>query len=159
MTGKQKLHFIIDAMRARMTSEQFHDYALRLVFYKNLSERMSYYADRCLERHPCPVFDDLDDNSPENREILAVIEKNAMMDLGYYIRPSELFNTVAMRGTWPGAGFLAELTNYLVDINSISVGKVNMTLREGNPGETITVLITGIREHLAVIDSQFPKVA
>lgn len=94
---KQQLWNIANTLRGKMNADEFRDYILGFIFYKYLSEKMELYADEILE--PDGInYKSLDEQSSEGRQILDAIREEALLKLGYFLKPSELFSELAKRG-------------------------------------------------------------
>lgn len=88
---------IADALRGRMNADEFRDYILGFIFYKYLSERMHIYADELLKEDGIQYLD-LDEQNIKGQNYLAAIKEEAVHQLGYFLKPSELFHKIALRG-------------------------------------------------------------
>ena len=156
---RQELQDLVLQMRDSMAPGEFRDYIMGFMLYRLLSERMERHADRILEKHGTR-FSDLRMASNKNRHILDALKKDAIKNLGYYIGPARIFNTVATRGTQPGAGFLAELTGILIEMNPVLEQDIEARLKKPiltkvKNTETYTNrIIDGIMEYLALIAAQ-----
>ena len=99
---KQQLHTelwnIANILRGNMGADEFRDYILGFIFFKFLSERMESFANDILEAEAFN-YDDLASNDKQSEEALAVIRKESIESLGYFIAPNQLFS------------FFAELSN------------------------------------------------
>jgi len=80
-----------------MDADEFRDYILGFIFYKYLSEKMLIYADKILEADGIK-FHDIDENSDDGKEFLEAVKEEAVLKLGYFLKPSELFSQIAKRG-------------------------------------------------------------
>jgi hypothetical protein len=76
-----------------MDADEFRDYILGFIFYKYLSEKMHLYADKIL-REDGIKYQDIDENSEEGREFLDAVKEEAILKLGYFLKPSELFGGI-----------------------------------------------------------------
>lgn len=94
---KQQLWNIANTLRGKMNADEFRDYILGFIFYKYLSERMELYANKLL-REDGLTFAEIDEHSPTGQEYLDVIRQESVEQLGYFLKPSELFRTIASRG-------------------------------------------------------------
>lgn len=94
---EQQLWNIANTLRGKMNADEFRDYILGFIFYKYLSERMQLYADLILKPDGI-VFTDIEENSPEGEEFIDAIREEALDELGYFLKPSELFSAIARRG-------------------------------------------------------------
>lgn len=94
---QQQLWNIANTLRGKMNADEFRDYILGFIFYKYLSEKIETFADGVLEEDGIK-FTELkeDDNSAE---IIEAVRKATVAELGYFLRPSELFHAIAMKGS------------------------------------------------------------
>jgi type I restriction enzyme M protein len=84
-----------------MDADEFRDYILGFIFYKYLSEKMKAYADDILEADGI-TYQTIDERSGEGKKYLEAIREEAVESLGYFLKPSELFSSVARRGNGNG---------------------------------------------------------
>ncbi len=102
MTNDQKkkleaqLWNIADSLRGKMNADEFRDYCLGFIFYKYLSERQYIYANEILAEDGLN-FLAIDENSEEGKEYLEAIAEESIAQLGYFLKPSELFSSLAQR--------------------------------------------------------------
>jgi type I restriction enzyme M protein len=70
------------------------------------------------------TYEQIDGTPPEGQEILAAIKEEAIEQLGYFLRPSELFHAIAERGAVSGetAFILEDLTRILKNIEQSTMG-------------------------------------
>ncbi|MEZ5451774.1 MAG: type I restriction-modification system subunit M N-terminal domain-containing protein [Thiothrix sp.] len=97
---EQQLWNIANTLRGKMNADEFRDYILGFIFYKYLSEKMHHYANELLEEEDGGGLDylDLDESNPADADIVAAIAEDAIPDLGFKLKPSELFSAIAKRG-------------------------------------------------------------
>ena len=171
ITEKKKLETqlwnIADELRGKMHADEFRDYCLGFIFYKYLSERLHRYANDILSQDNVN-FTDLDETSAEGQEILAAIAEEAVAELGYFLRPAELFTTLAARaGKNPPEFILDDLTQVLNNIESSTMGTeseddfdelfedLDLTSSKlGRSEKDKNALIARILVHLEAIDFQ-----
>ena len=102
MTNDQKkkleaqLWNIADSLRGKMNADEFRDYCLGFIFYKYLSERQHLYVNEILAEDG-KDFVELDESSAEDQESLGAIAEESVAELGYFLKPSELFGALAKR--------------------------------------------------------------
>lgn len=102
MTNEQKkkleaqLWNIADSLRGKMNADEFRDYCLGFIFYKYLSERQYIYANEILAEDGLD-FLAIDEDSEEGKEYLEAIKEESIAQLGYFLKPSELFSSLAQR--------------------------------------------------------------
>lgn len=94
---EQQLWNIANTLRGKMNADEFRDYILGFIFYKYLSERMQLYADLILKPDGI-VFTDIEEDSVNGKEFIDAIREEALDELGYFLKPSELFSAIARRG-------------------------------------------------------------
>src|SRR5690606_13083094 len=94
---EQKLWAIANALRGKMDGAEFRKYILGFIFYKYLSEKLELFANGALEGDGV-LFADLDESEAGDIEILEAVKAQAVEQLGYYLKPSELFPVLARRG-------------------------------------------------------------
>lgn len=128
MTEAQKrqletaLWAIANDLRGKMDADEFRDYILGFIFYRYLSERMERFADDVLSADGLR-FGDLKEGSAEGEEILDAIRIEAVDELGYFLRPTELFAAVAAKGARKSDNFiLDDLNRILVNIQRSTMG-------------------------------------
>ncbi|MFG6545373.1 type I restriction-modification system subunit M [Sulfitobacter sp. 1A13730] len=118
---EQKLWSIANELRGRMDADEFRDYILGFIFYKYLSERLHLYVDDIL-KNDGRTFEGLEATDSEDREILAAVEDACIEALGYFLKPDELFTSVAQKGAQPGTFILEDLTEILNNIQRSTMG-------------------------------------
>jgi type I restriction enzyme M protein len=94
---QQQLWNIANTLRGKMNADEFRDYILGFIFYKYLSEKIQLYADSVLEEDGIK-FASLDENSDEGAEYIEAVKYAAVKELGYFLKPSELFHAIALKG-------------------------------------------------------------
>ena len=117
---QQQLWNIADELRGKMAADEFRDYILGFIFFKYLSEKMRIYADNLLQQDNV-AFIMLDEATDQGRNMLDAIRKEAVTQIGYFLKPSELFSALAERGT-NGEFILQDLVNVLDNIESSTRG-------------------------------------
>ncbi len=119
---EQKLWAIANELRGRMDADEFKDYILGFIFYKYLSEKILGYANDLLKEDGIDYLS-LDDNDAKGQEYLKAIQEEAIEQLGYFLKPSELFSEVASRGNGNSNNFILEdLTQILRNIEQSTMG-------------------------------------
>jgi len=93
---KTQLWNIADTLRGKMNADEFRDYCLGFIFYKYLSERQCLYANEILAEDGLN-FLEIDEESAEGQEYLEAIKEESIAQLGYFLKPSELFGSLAIR--------------------------------------------------------------
>lgn len=95
---EQKLWDIANILRGKISANQFQDYILGFIFYKYLSEKMENYANSILLTDKIK-FADIDEDSKKGQEYLASIKEASVEQLGFFLKPSELFKSLANKGS------------------------------------------------------------
>ena len=117
---QQQLWYIADELRGKMAADEFRDYILGFIFFKYLSEKMRIYADNLLQQDNV-AFIMLDEATDQGRNMLDAIRKEAVKQIGYFLKPSELFSALATRGG-NGEFILQDLVNVLDNIENSTRG-------------------------------------
>lgn len=117
---ESKLWDIANTLRGKMNADEFRDYALGFIFFKYLSEKMHIYANNILSGDGIEYLS-LDESTAEGQEILEAVKVEAVEALGYFLKPSELFRQIAIRGS-KGEFILEELTSVLNAIERSTMG-------------------------------------
>lgn len=128
---QQQLWNVANTLRGRMSADDFRDYILGFIFYKYLSEKIQRFADAELLQEGLK-FTDIDEITADGKEYLEAIEDAALDELGYFLKPNELFHAVAMRGSNQADEsvsaeshnfILGDLTRILKNIEQSTMGK------------------------------------
>ncbi|MDP2570792.1 type I restriction-modification system subunit M [Vibrio penaeicida] len=94
---EQQLWNIANELRGKMNADEFRDYCLGFIFFKYLSERLYNFANEILVEDGID-FVDIDEESEEGQDMLNALSEEAIENLGYFLKPSELFSSIARRG-------------------------------------------------------------
>ena len=162
---EQQLWNIANTLRGKMDADEFRDYILGFIFYKYLSEKMNGYADDILAEDNIK-FKDIDEESQEGKEYLEAVREESIEQLGYFLKPSELFSAVASRGSGDSNNFILEdLTNILNSIEQSTMGQESeddfehlfedldlSSTKLGRSEEAKNSLIAKVLSHLDKID-------
>ena len=170
---QQQLWNIANTLRGKMGADEFRDYILGFIFYKYLSEKIHLYADSILEEDGIK-FASLDENTEEGTEYIKEVKDACVKELGYFLKPSELFHAVALKGNnqldtlaqGDGHNFiLQDLTRILKNIEQSTLGTdsaddfnnlfedLDLTSSKlGNNEKAKNELVTKVLIHLDQID-------
>lgn len=127
---QQQLWNIANTLRGKMNADEFRDYILGFIFYKYLSEKIQRFADAELAQEHLK-FADLDESTAQGKEYIEALEEAALDELGYFLKPSELFHNIAMKGSNQHDGngegashnfILGDLTRILKNIEQSTLG-------------------------------------
>ena len=118
---EQQLWNIADSLRGKMNADEFRDYCLGFIFFKYLSEKLHRYANEILSEDGID-FLAIDESSKEGEEYLEAIAEESVDKLGYFLRPSELFESLARRAAIKDEFILDDLTKVLNSIEQSTMG-------------------------------------
>lgn len=122
---EQQLWNIANTLRGRVDADDFRKYILGFIFYKYLSEKLVLFADEILAPDKIK-FIDIDDNSDEGKLYLDAVKTNTIDQLGYFLKPSELFSSLVKKGNNKAEGadnfIIEQLTNVLNNIEESTMG-------------------------------------
>lgn len=181
MTEAQKQHLerqlwnIANELRGKMDADEFRDYILGFIFYKYLSEKQYLFANKLLETENVKdyrLIADVDD--------LEAIREESLEKLGYFLKPEELFSTIAARGNvkvdeddeeTAGNFILEDLQGILNAIEQSTMGNDSeedfnklfedidlASTKLGRSPSTRNTLIAKVLAHLDKIDFQLDRV-
>jgi type I restriction enzyme M protein len=94
---EQQLWAIANILRGKISANQFQDYILGFIFYKYLSEKLEKKANEFLQPDGL-IFREIDENTKQGKELLAALKEATVDALGYFLKPSELFGSLANKG-------------------------------------------------------------
>ena len=161
---EQKLWDIANTLRGKMNADEFRDYILGFIFYKYLSERLYIYANSILTADGID-FADVEEATDEGKAVLDAVAVAAIDELGYFLKPSELFSAIAKRGSKPGNFIIEDLARILNNIERSTMGAeseddfddlfsdMDLTSNKlGRSEEAKNTLIAKVLTHLDEID-------
>ena len=110
---------IANTLRGKMNADDFRDYILGFIFYKFLSEQLENYVnDKLLQAEDGFLYDGLREDQAKYSDYLTAIREACLDELGYFLRPDELFHNIASRTDF----ILEDLTAILRNIESSTMG-------------------------------------
>ncbi|MDY0181408.1 type I restriction-modification system subunit M [Aliarcobacter skirrowii] len=119
---EQQLWNIANELRGKMDADEFRDYILGFIFYKYLSEKIENFTNELLKEDGI-TFTSLDSNNLEHNEILNSLKDDCVQQLGYFLKPNELFSAMAKKGNSDNNNFiLDDLTQVLRHIEQSTMG-------------------------------------
>ncbi len=122
---EQQLWKIANELRGNMNADEFRDYILGFIFYKYLSDLMLKAANRMLVADGIDYMS-LNEKTDEGREILDAVKVETVNELGYFLKPCELFTDIARRGGNSDEGesnfILDDLSKILANIERSTMG-------------------------------------
>ncbi len=118
---ESKLWACANALRGTMSSDEYKNYLLGFIFYKYLSEKQENFANKKLEREN-KKFEDI----AENKKYMEAIQRSSQGELGYFLKPTELFSYLVKKGNKEIEGqddfILEDVKNVLNSIENTSKG-------------------------------------
>lgn len=117
---EQQLWNIANELRGKMDADEFRDYILGFIFFKYLSEKQYIYANKLLETEKVKDYLKVTDAAD-----LIAIKEESLIKLGYFLKPNELFSSIAKKGN---ANTEKESNFILEDLESILNGIEQSTM-------------------------------
>ena len=152
-----------------MNADEFRDYILGFIFYKYLSEKLYIYANSILSEDGLD-FADIKEGTEDGQAYLDAVAEASIDELGYFLKPSELFSAVAKRGSKPGNFIIEDLARILNNIERSTMGTeseddfddlfsdMDLTSNKlGRTEEAKNTLIAKVLTHLDQIDFELEK--
>lgn len=106
-----QLWAIADLLRGKISPDDYRDYILGFIFYKYLSEKQFKYANELLVGELVTDYKKVVDD-----ETLNAIKEESVLQLGYFLKPSELFSVLAAKGN---ANIESESNYILEDLKAV----------------------------------------
>jgi len=123
---EKQLWGVANVLRGKMNADEYKNYILGFIFYKYLSEKLERYVNEKLLAQEDFSFTEIDEKSEEGQMILEEIKKASIGYLGFYLQPSELFDSIVKNGNGSSVGektfILEDLKNILNNIEQTSIG-------------------------------------
>jgi len=122
---EQQLWNIANTLRGKMNADEFRDYILGFIFYKYLAEKMEIYANSILKADGLK-YKSINNNTKNGEEYIEAVREEALVTLGYFLKPNELFSEVAKRGNSDIEGqsnfIIEDLQKILINIQLSTMG-------------------------------------
>lgn len=116
-----QLWAIANELRGKMDADEFRDYILGFIFYKYLSEKQLIFANTLLETEQ-----NKDYTKEKDADNIEAIQEESLQKLGYFLKPEELFSSMAEKGnadTEDESNFILEdLQTILNNIENSTMG-------------------------------------
>ena len=157
---EKQLWNIANELRGKMDADEFRDYILGFIFYKYLSEKINLYANKLLKEDNL-LYNKIDENSSEGKDYLEAIQEESLDALGYFLKPSQLYSSIAQRND----SIIEELQTILNSIEQSTMGSESeddfgnlfedLDLNSTKLGKSVDArnsLISKILNHLDKID-------
>ena len=157
---EKQLWNIANELRGKMDADEFRDYILGFIFYKYLSEKINLYANKLLKEDNL-LYNQIDENSRKGRDYLESIQEESLDALGYFLKPSQLYSSIAQRND----SIIEELQTILNSIEQSTMGSESeddfgnlfedLDLNSTKLGKSVDArnsLISKILNHLDKID-------
>jgi type I restriction enzyme M protein len=94
---EKQLWAIANLLRGKMDADDYRNYILGFIFFKYLSEKLHIYANKILAPDNL-TYEKLDENSDSGKVYIEAVKKACIKELGYFLKPSELFTSIAQKG-------------------------------------------------------------
>lgn len=94
---EKQLWAIANLLRGKMDADDYRNYILGFIFFKYLSEKLHLYANEILAPDNL-TYESLDENSDKGKLYIEAVKKACVKNLGYFLKPSELFTSIAQKG-------------------------------------------------------------
>lgn len=132
MTDEQKkilerqLWGVANTLRGKMNADEYKNYILGFIFYKYLSEKLERYANEKLLARDDIKFAEINEKTKDGIEYLEHTKKACIGELGFFLKPTELFSYLVKKGKGEikdqKAFILEDLKNILNAIEKTSNG-------------------------------------
>jgi len=156
---------IANELRGKMNADEFRDYILGFIFYKYLSEKITIFANKIL-KGDSRLYAELDERVKGDTEIIEAVKAAAIDELGFFLKPNELFVYVAEHGA-NNTNLIEQLEKTLNSIEQSTMGTDSeddfdklfseLDLNSSRLGKTVNdrnELISKVLVHLDKIDFQ-----
>jgi type I restriction enzyme M protein len=123
---EKQLWNVADILRGKMNADEYKNYILGFIFYKYLSEKLESYINEKLLASEKFKFAEIQEDTKQGKEYLKHIKEASIDELGYFLKPSELFSYLVKKGKGEIKGqdkfILEDLKKVLDNIEKTSEG-------------------------------------
>jgi type I restriction enzyme M protein len=123
---EKQLWGVANVLRGKMNADEYKNYILGFIFYKYLSEKLARFVDEKLLKGEKVIFADIDEEADEGKEYLKNIKDDCVEELGFFLKPTEIFAYLVKKGRNEIKGkdnfILEDLKNILNKIEQTSMG-------------------------------------
>jgi type I restriction enzyme M protein len=125
---QRQLWNIADTLRGKMNADEYRNYILGFIFYKYLSEKLLIKVSKYMKEWGLKdKYQDIDEKTEEGKKKLEIIQKYTLKELGYYLKPTDLFSKLAQKwnsasDTDDGNFILSDLARILKNIEASTMG-------------------------------------
>jgi type I restriction enzyme M protein len=95
---ERQLWQVANVLRGKMNADEYKNYILGFIFYKYLSEKLQTYVDHDVLASDPIKYHELTKDDKETQEILSQISNICIENLGFFIKPTELFSYLVSKG-------------------------------------------------------------
>src|ERR1035441_10590642 len=95
---EKQLWGVANVLRGKMNADEYKNYILGFIFYKYLSEKLERYVNEKLLVSDKVTFDQVKETAAEGREYLVHTKQACIDELGFYLKPTELFSYLVKKG-------------------------------------------------------------
>ncbi|HWA51968.1 MAG TPA: type I restriction-modification system subunit M [Patescibacteria group bacterium] len=123
---EKQLWAVANVLRGKMNADEYKNYILGFIFYKYLSEKLERFINDKLLSRENYKFSGIGGNTQKDRDVLKAVEHACVEQLGYFLRPRELFLYLVKKGNREIKGqenfILEDLKSVLNTIEQTSMG-------------------------------------
>ena len=123
---EKQLWGVANKLRGKMNADEYKNYILGFIFYKYLSEKLEHYVNEKLLAREKFIFAEIKENTKEGKKYLKHIKAGCISQLGFFLKPSELFSYLVKKGKGEiknqNTFILEDLKNVLNTIEQTSMG-------------------------------------